>query len=260
MSEVRTELENGLREARDNLRELLASARKARAVRLVGTLVGMAIAIIYAFAFVNLITAGFNPQKLTSALQREIQAPAMRNTLNLALKDVVNEVWPVFWDEATEAGLEADLRRELQELLKEIGPAYRQQIDRVAPEIFAALKEELPAMIREISDGLQTRIEAELRSSLERNEEYIRQQVNLSPEEVEKKLADIVIAALVALEDVVTTRTDRYLADLAEIEGMLDQIPPAKETNPQALLDEIGDVSIHLLKLSLPESGAQLEW
>jgi len=106
-------------------------------------------------------------------------------------------------------------------------------------------------------------LQGNLQNWVKGHEQTLRAQTGLTEEVFTEKMADLVVAAESALVNVVKTRTDRFQGDLNEIQALLEQIPPASEKNPDVLLDKIGKVTLHLLKLNIPDyipdSGETLE-
>ncbi|MHC4592122.1 MAG: hypothetical protein ACYS8L_05440 [Planctomycetota bacterium] len=177
---------------------------------------------------------------------------------------LAQDVGPTYLSQTRQMMLELDLLTafsdEMQVVAAEVGPTYREHLHRVAPEILQAAEAEFDGLARDIAATMQRRVAQELRRSLEKNEEYIRERTGLTPEVVEDKLAYVVVAAEEALVKLVQTRTDAYQADLEEINALLAKVPNSQREDPDWLVDEIGKVSVQLLKINLPEHESELEW
>ena len=329
MSGGATEIENSVREARNQLLGLQAALRKTKAVRLIGTLAALAIAIIYAFLFIALAKRSLDPEKLAAAAKQQLAEDATLGIdLQRALRKVAEDVYPAYWAALTErldaeedlpgrvgkevmqlakdvwpayktefekqiADLElAPIMREqlgqllievgpayltafqdmamdlelmeafsgaMKEVADEVGPAYRAEIDRITPEIFAAAQEMRDNLLSDLAETTETWLKEALKDSLEGKKGYIEEKANITPEEVEEKLVGVVLAGETALINVVETRTIRYQADLEAIQAMLDEIPEAQNKDLDYLVTELGKVSLHLLKVNLPEYEGELE-
>ena len=297
MSEGTTPGGGVVAEARESLRQLLASSRKARTMRMLWTLVALAIALVYAMLFVNLIMKGFNPKRLQEELTNRVKDQQFRSFVGSGLMDIGKEVYPAFLEELKKKAVEHEVTAELvtdkaYELVRTIGPkyyealrevaeemdlmpvfrdglrdvaeaivpAYQEELSRIAPEVFDALSNMKDELVQDTAEVLKTGVRDAVRESLARNEEYIRQETNLTEEEVTQKLVYVVLSAEKALTGMVAQRTDRYQQDLAAIQAMLDQIPDASETDLESLQAELGRVTLHLAKLQIPDSKSELEW
>ena len=295
MSGAATEIENGVQEGKKQLQALQSALRKAKATRVIGTLAGLVIAIIYALLFISLIVGGLNMKRLTEEVQVVIADEQLQEDVRRAMTNVVKEVFPVYREaltaKALESGLPGVFGTEFIELAKEVGPqyysafkemagelelmssftdamkdvasevgpAYRGELNRIAPEVFGELQEMRSALLQDVSETANTWLQEAVKESLEKNADYVQMQTKLTPAVVEQKLAEAVVAAEAALIGVVKKRTDRYQADLEEIQAMLEKIPESKERDTDRLLDEIGAVSLALMKANLPEYKGKLE-
>ena len=329
MSGGATEIESNVQEARNQLLGLQAALRKTKAVRWIGTLAALVIAIVYAILFVTLIQRSLDIEVLATIAPRQLDDQGLQDQLKTSLMEVVQDVSPVYLDALKEKAAEkrevlvplvssevlqlakdvwpaymkefetrlqdlelpSIMRHELGQLLvdvapeylrafqemamelelmeafsggmkdvaAEVSPAYRAQFDRIAPEILDAAKEMRDDLLTELAGRTETWLGDVLRESLEGQKEYIEQTTKMTPEMVQDKLADVVIAGQTALVTLVRKRTDSYQADLQAIQALLDEIPEASDRDPDHLVDELGLVSIHLLKARLPEYQGMLE-
>jgi len=135
MSGGATEIESNVQEARNQLLGLQAALRKTKAVRWIGTLAALAIAVIYAILFVTMIRQGFDIDKLASVAQRELNDPALQDQLKTSLIEVAKEVGPVYWEALKEKALEKKdvlvplVGNETLELAKEVWPVYLKEFE-----------------------------------------------------------------------------------------------------------------------------------
>ena len=292
-----TEVENSVQEASNQLLALQAALRKAKTVRVLGTVVAFAIAGLYAILFVTLITRGLNLERIREAAQKELGDPAFRGELEAALNRVVKDVRPAYLKEieekakalqselapeiktqlgelaldvggeyvtalrktVTEVGLVGEFSKVMSSVAKEAGPLYIQEVHRIAPEVFSAVKEARTKLMEDLAESMQTWLNDAIADSLQRNKKYMEVTIPLTPEGVEEKLGDVVLAVTGALTNVVKQRTDKWKADLDAIQAMLNEIPDATEKDPDRLVDEIGKVSLNLVKLSIDDYKGHLE-
>jgi len=261
------------------------------------TLVAMAIAVVYVLVFVGLIREAFSWERLGQTVAKRVQRPQFRDALRDSFLDIGKEVYPVYLEELKSKfaeheitmGLvtdkaaelvsavgpayykefrkvaeEMDLTDEFSDGMKDVAdaivPAYREELNRITPEVFAALNAMKGELVQDVAEMLKTSVRDVVRESLERNEDYIRQETGLTEEVVKEKLEHVVLSAEKALVGMVKVRTDKYQADLEAIQAMLDQIPDASEKDLERLQEEIGRVTLHLAKLKIPDSESRLEW
>ncbi len=177
---------------------------------------------------------------------------------------LAQEVGPAYMSSASEMaddlGLMETFAEGMRDVAAQVGPAYRAHLKRVAPDIAAAAEAELADLSVEVMTVMEARLKQELRESLAENEQYIRESTGLTPEVAEDKLAGVVVAAESALTEVVRARTDRYQADLDEIAELLSEVPDSQNKDPKWLVNEMGKVSLELLKARLPTYKSELEW
>jgi len=129
-----TQAGRGLQEAQQSLSSLQASLRKARAVRIVGSLAGLAIAIIYALLFIGLGRAVLDPERLTKAVERELADDSFQQLIDRVVRKAQSEVLP----ELTKAVRQRIEDLGLGDALAEEGALLAKD---VFPELIAKMKE-----------------------------------------------------------------------------------------------------------------------
>ncbi len=296
MSEGTTSVEGAAQEARENLQGLLASLRKARTMRILWTLIAFAIVGVYVLLFFRLGQKAFDPEELGRQVQQKMADPIFTMPFKQALIEVAEDVYPIYRDEVRdkfdelgmtdkledklgevakelwpkyrtaftgmleEAELMPDLQEEVIKLVREIVPAYRKEMNRIAPEVFEAVTAMQDEALLDLEKLLEAHTTSALQKSLARNQQFILDETGLDEAAFREKITFVVLSVERALVKVVKKRTDRYEADLKEINTLLAQIPETSDKDPDWLVDEIGRVSIQLLKLNIEDYDSQLEW
>ena len=180
------------------------------------------------------------------------------------LRQLAQEVGPVYLSEmravVEEVGLPGALRASIQDVAAQVGPQYLDEFHRVAPQIMKAARSEIDGLAEDIAYRLKERVQEEMQATLLAKKAYIEQETGLTPDQVTQKLASVVVAVQEALLNLVKQRTDRYQADLQEINQLLARIPDSQHKDPDWLVDEMVNVSLQLLKSKLPDYKSELEW
>ena len=185
-----------------------------------------------------------------------------------SLADLAGQVAPVYLDGLRELTMELELMPAFTDAMTGVAPdiadAYRREFSRIAPEVFDAVKAAHSDLLTNLSGTTEIWLKDTVRSSLERNSEYVGAKTGLTPDGVEATLANVVVGVEGALVNVVRQRSDNWQADLTAIQEMLDSIPPAKEQDPDRLVDELVYVSLHLVNAHLdkvlPDFDDTLDW
>jgi hypothetical protein len=124
MTEVNKDMERRLLEMKQSISDLRSALRRTQTMRIVGTLAGLVIAIVYAILFVNLIRTSFDPGRLVKAAQAEMRRPEFQANVNRLVSRAKTEVLPEF---------QKALSKKVKEL--ELGPALGEELPRLAREV-----------------------------------------------------------------------------------------------------------------------------
>ncbi len=139
MSEVNKEMERRLQEMRQSISDLRSALRRAQTVRIVGTLAGLVIAILYAILFVNLIKTSFDPNRLITAARAEMRKDTFQANVDRLIKRAKAEVLPEF---------QKSLEKKVEEL--KLGPALEQELPRLAGEVMPVVMQEAVKKVGEM--------------------------------------------------------------------------------------------------------------
>ncbi len=118
------ELREKLRAAREEVEEVRSSLRTGRTVRILGTVVTLGIAVVYAFLFIGLIKGLVGEEGLTDfreAVSKQWDEPAVQGALKEAGTAIWDDVRPVYQEEFLETFRKMDLGPVLREEAFELG-------------------------------------------------------------------------------------------------------------------------------------------
>ncbi|MDP6438200.1 MAG: hypothetical protein QGH74_01060, partial [Candidatus Brocadiia bacterium] len=118
------ELREKLRAAREEVEEVRSSLRTGRTVRILGTVVTLGIAVVYAFLFIGLIKGLVGEEGLTDfreAVSKQWDEPAVQGALKGAGTAIWDDVRPVYQEEFLETFRKMDLGPVLREEAFELG-------------------------------------------------------------------------------------------------------------------------------------------
>jgi hypothetical protein len=195
--------------------------------------------------------------KYLDAMQAKASEMDLGSILREEFVTLASDVAPAYLDAFKDMAVDLELMEAFSEALSDVAsqvaPVYRDEFNRVAPEILAKAQGMRDGLIADVSETAQTWLTDVMTESLQGKKELIEAQTGLTEDEVQAKLVDVVVAAETALTNVVTKRTDEYQEDLDAIQQMLAEIPEDDIKDLNYLVDELVKVSIHLIKVNLPE-------
>ena len=222
-------------------------------------------------------------QRLTEMLQEAGVVKTARGEFSELLKELKDPVVTLLREKATQLDLSVLVKKELlaaweelvpiyrtaiTEKLKESGIAeaaadsiqkivdetletYRNELQKIQPEIVEALKSEGKVLGEELSAMLEEDLEAALSEAIEQQEAYLEEEIEVTPEKLGEIVENIMAATETALKNVMETRGSGAKARLEDVLGLLDKFPTVKGWSIQELIDEVVHASVMLLKYEL---------
>jgi hypothetical protein len=186
-------------------------------------------------------------------LQKQFEALRVQESL---LK-VLEEAGPAYWEETrellTEMNLQEMLRPEMESAYEEIRPILLREAARVRPRLFTALEAEGQATLDQVETEMQQLLEDRLGRLIRRQESTIKQQVDLTPQQVEELLVNMVDANQQALLNVVAKRWQDSQSDFDRIRTLTTQFPELPPMSEEELLKQTALVLVALMRYQLPE-------
>ncbi|MFO7959299.1 MAG: hypothetical protein R6X33_19625 [Candidatus Brocadiia bacterium] len=253
MSVTEQEAKGHIAEMRESLQTIRASLRTGTVVRLVGLVVGLLIVGFYVYSFLGMGRELAESGELQAELRRRVEEVPVQRIISTALE----QAGPAYMQETQallkELQIEQAAVEQMQLAMEDLRPVLMEELDRVRPELAAILKSRAEGALSRFESELRTLLEERLENMIRRQQSVIAEGTDLTEEEVQNILINVIEANQEALMAVVNRRWQRDEAVVHDIGQMMLEFPELPRMTEEELLEETRDVLLALLKRRLPD-------
>lgn len=253
MSVSDQEVRSEVAEARESLQMIRASLRTGMVIRFVGLVAGIIIVVIYVYSFMGLADRVARSGRIEQAVKERVELL----NVHQGVQQIIREAGPVYMEEVrqvlSEMGLGEMLSTQLRGAYEDLRPVLLEEFSRVRPRLAEALRGQLQRTAAQLEVELQEMVEARMAQIIRDRQASLAAEADVSEEDVEKFLVNMIDANQQALMSVIDRRWAGSEQDLYEIRDMAAQLPELPAMDDQALLDHTVRVLVALLKYKLPD-------
>lgn len=253
MSVTEQEAKGHIAEMRESLQTIRASLRTGTMVRLIGLVVGLLIVGFYVISFLGMGRELAQSGELQAELRRRVEQVPVQRIISTALE----QAGPAYMQETqallTDLQLEQAAVEQMQLAMEDLRPVLMGELDRVRPELAAILKSRAEGALSRFESELRTLLEERLENMIRRQQGVIAEGTDLTEEDVQNILINVIEANQEALMAVVNRRWQRDEAVVHDIGQMMLEFPELPRMTEEELLEETRDVLLALLKRRLPD-------
>ncbi len=253
MSVSDQEVRSEVAEARESLQMVRASLRTGMVIRFVGLVAGIIIVVIYVYSFMNLADQIARSGRIEQEVKERVELLNVRQ----GVRQIIREAGPLYMEEIqqvlSEMGFREMLSTQLEAAYEDLRPILLEEFSRVRPRLADALRGQLQRTAAQLEVELQEMVEARMAQIIRDRQASLAAEADVSEEDVEKFLVNMIDANQQALMNVIDRRWAGNEEDLYEIRDMVAQLPDLPAMDDQALLDHTVRVLVALLKYKLPD-------
>lgn len=253
MSVSDQEVRSEIAEARESLQAIRASMRTGMVVRFLGLVAGIIIVLIYVFSFWGLVRGVAESGQIEQQLRERVPLVGLRQ----GVRQIIREAGPVYMKEVeqilSEMGLTEMLNVQLEAAYQDLRPVLMEEFSRVRPRLAAAVRGELQASADQLEAELQQMVESRLAQIIRDRQASLAAEADVSEEDVEKFLVNMIDANQQALMSVIDRRWADNTEELEEIRQTAEQFPEMPEMSDEALLEHTVRVLVALMKYKLED-------
>jgi len=253
MSVTEQEVKGHIAEMRESLQTIRSSLRTGTVVRLLGLVVGLVIVAFYVLSFWNLGKNLLQSGELQAEVKKRVEQVPVQRIISTALE----QAGPAYLQEAqnllSDLELEQVAVEQLQLAMAELHPVLMAELERVRPKLVSALKTRTEGALTRFESEMRALLEERLENMIRDNQNLIAEGTDLTEEEVQDILINVIEANQEALMAVVQRRWERNEAVVHDIGELVLEFPELPEMTEEELLAETRDVLVALLKHKLPD-------
>jgi len=257
MSASEQEIKSQVTEMREALRSAAASRRAARVVNIVAVLVGFCIVGFIVWSILELRRPFIAMAKHPEELQEAVMAQLRPLQLDQKAMKALQEAAPAYLDEGRKMVQDLKLPevalQQVRELMRELEPAFRVELERIRPRVTAMLDNQRQALLDDLEKLLSQKLNQRLAGIIGEQGGRLSADTGLDEAAIERIIVDLQDASVEAFKGMLEKREGTLLEEMDRFMQLLAQIPPMPETTQAAVLEELGLVLVTLLKYQLPE-------
>lgn len=253
MSTTEQEVHGQIAEMRESLQTIRTSLRRGTLVRFLGLLVGLLIVAFFIWSFWTMGRDLVATGELQTEFTRQIEQIPVQRIASVSIE----QAGPVYLEEVqallAELGLEEALAEELDLAMMELEPVLSRELERIRPRLTTALQARGEALLVNLESELKDMLMGRLEGIVRRQQHLITDEVDLTPEQVEEILLNVIEANQDALLTVVERRWHRIEGDVFRIGELALEFPELPTMTEAQILAELRDVLMALIKYRLPD-------
>jgi len=254
MSASEQEIRSQIAEMREALRSAAAGRRAARVVNSLGVLVGFCIVGFIVWQVISLVMSIAHN---TDAMQAAFRTQLTALQLDRKAQQIVELAAPTYLDEGrkmlTDLNLGETVFGEAKQMVNDLVPVFRKEGERIQPQVQAMLTAQWDKFLKDVEELLQRKVADRLGAIVGQQGATLQREANIKPEDVEQILLNLQDASAVAFQAVIKKRAGNLEAEMQQFIGLLAQLPEAPETTQEAILPELRDVLLAIVKDELPD-------